>query len=166
MSPLIPASPIDVQRDFALLYLDNIKKVLDKHNRHTKEKLRLNVMHIDEDDVITVAKLPVIGVEWDSHTEEALSLGKQARKYNLRMRANIWYYKEKLTPQFKRRYVMRAIGTIASIIRKNPTINGFCLDSTVLASTIHPRIRDGTVIAAGVVIIESEKRMRQDISLW
>jgi len=165
MSPVGATNPVSEQRDFASLYLDNIKTVLDKHNRRTREDLRLNVMHIDEDDVITVAKLPVIGVEWDSHTEEALSLGRKARKYTLKMRANIWYYKEALTPQFKRREVMRAIGTISSIIRKNPRINGYCLDSTVLASTIHPRIRDGTVIAAGVVIIESEKRMRQDISL-
>lgn len=150
-------------REFPLEYMDNLKKLLDRYNRSSSRNFRLDANKIVIDDDVNVGKFPIIGLEFDSHREEPLTLGSISRKYKVFMRVNIWFYEEKIGTNFKKRKILTALGAISSIIRENPNINGFCHDSAVLGSFVYPRIKDDSLIAAGVVLVESQKVMRQNV---
>jgi hypothetical protein len=150
-------------QDFINKYIDAIIATLDKYNRVDEKGLRLYVNNILDDDSLEVGKFPIIGVQFDGHDEEVVSMGSQARKYKLSLRANIWYYQEKISPSPKKRELLKALSQIASIIRANPTLGGYAINTNSKGSVIFPRIRQDTIISAGAIIIEAEKIIRQNL---
>ena len=153
-----------VLREFLFDYVTAIITTLNDYNRNVEKNLRLNVNRISDDDSIEVGKFPTIGVESAGHTEIAMSLGKDYRKYLLTCRANIWYYQEVLSTAEKKKEIYKALSSISSIIRANPKLGGFGHDTRIMASTIRPRVKgDGTLVSGGVVIIETDKVIRQNL---
>ena len=151
-------------RDVFADVVDNMVIVLNNYNKRPDKDLRLAVAKVTEDDAVEVGKFPIIGVEYVGHTEETLSLGRQAVKIMLNMTVNIWYYHEALMASEKKSEINRALGTIRAIILENRTINNFSLSSKIVGSLVRPRNKDGSWISAGVVAVEVEKIVRQNIT--
>lgn len=144
--------------------VNNTVVVLNNYNRKRDKDLRLSVNKVTEDDAVEVGKFPIIGVEFVGHTEAPQSLGKTAKKILVTMTLNIWYYHETLTPSEKKTEINRALGTIRGVIAENPEINNFALNSRIIGSLVRPRNKEGSWISAGVVSIEVDKVVRQNLN--
>ena len=142
-------------------YVDGIVRVLSDYNRDKDKGLRPNVNAILDDDSAEIGKFPVISVFCTGHTEQVLSLGSVSKKVLMTYQAQIWYYNEKITGAIKRKDIYFALSTISAIMRENPTVGGFAHDTRILASWLKPKIVNGTLVSGGVVIIESDKIIRQ-----
>lgn len=121
------------------------------------KKVDLGLREVFNSDVLIVESYPSVSVSFDGHTEDTLSLGKDNSKIKLSMSLTVWVYLDEISPRFRSKDLERLSWEVCEIIRKNVSLDGFCMSSEIVSSRIQPRLRINMMLGAAKISVLVQK---------